>query len=156
MIQNTQALTLHSSAFKEGETIPQEYTCEGEKKSPPLSWSNVPEGTKSFVLICDDPDAPHGTWDHWIVMNIPASVKTLETNLQVLPQGAFSGLNSWNKHGYGAPCPPQGQHRYIFHLYALDVILRPNQNMKKSDVHEAMKGHILEKTQLTGVYRKGE
>lgn len=152
------ALTISSPAFKEGETIPKEFSCEGADKSPELKWSEVPEGTKSFVMIMDDPDAPVGTWDHWVFFDIPAAKTELAAGLAkeaTLPDGSKSGLNSWKKHGYGGPCPPPGgPHRYFFKLYALDKKLDLPPTSTKVQVEAAMKGHILGEAKLMGTYSR--
>lgn len=152
------ALTLSSPAFKAGETIPKEFSCEGADKSPHLKWSDVPEGTQSFVMIMDDPDAPVGTWDHWILFDIPANTMELPSGISHDPElsnGSRSGLNSWMKHGYGGPCPPPGgPHRYFFKLYALDKKLELPATSTKAQVESAMKGHILAESQLMGIYSR--
>jgi len=153
--EKAMAFTMTSSAFDNNKSIPKIYTCDGKKISPPLDWSDAPSGTKSFVLICDDPDAPNGVWDHWILFNIPASTDGIEENVQKLPEGTQQGNNSWNKTGYGAPCPPSGQHRYIFTLYSLDTTLNLKNGVSKAELKAAMKDHTLGKTQLIGVYKRG-
>lgn len=153
--EHVMAFTITSPAFDNNESIPKTYTCDSEKISPPLEWSHAPSGTKSFALICDDHDAPSGTWDHWILFNIPASTKSMKENIQNLPKGTQEGNNSWHKTGYGAPCPPSGQHRYIFTLYALDENLDLEEGASKEELKAAMKGHILGKAQLIGLYKRG-
>lgn len=152
------ALSLSSPSFKEGETIPKELSCEGADKSPQLNWSDVPDGTQSFVMIMDDPDAPMGTWDHWVLFDIPADKTELPqgvANDAELADGSRSGLNSWKKHGYGGPCPPPGgPHRYFFKLYALDKKLELPNTSTKLQVEAAMKGHILAETKLMGTYSR--
>ncbi|MCX7817119.1 MAG: YbhB/YbcL family Raf kinase inhibitor-like protein [Syntrophales bacterium] len=149
---------LRSTAFKHGDLIPPKYTCDGENISPPLEWGNIPANTKSFVLICDDPDAPKGTWVHWVVYNIPANVRKLEENIparNVLPvTGAKHGLNSWAKIGYGGPCPPSGTHRYFFKIYALDAVLDLGPGATKNDVLQSMKGKVLSEAILMGRYSR--
>ena len=147
---------LTSTAFKEGEPIPQKYSCKGEDISPPLAWGDPPEGTQSLALIMDDPDAPAGTWVHWIVFNLPAEVRDLPENM---PTGmkfgdvaATFGLNSWGRNAYGGPCPPSGTHRYFFKLYALDTTLSLNAEVKKGTVESAMDGHVLAQTELMGIF----
>ena len=149
---------LTSTAFTQGEPIPVKYSCDGEDVSPPLAWGDPPEGTQSFVLIMDDPDAPVGTWDHWIVFNIPAEVHELPENM---PAGmkfgdvaATFGKNSWGRSNYGGPCPPGGTHRYYFKFYALDTTLPPDENMDKKQLLTAMEGHILAETELMGTYTR--
>ena len=150
-------LKIESSAFKEGEMIPFRFTCDGEDVSPELRWSNVPAGTKSFALIADDPDAPVGTWVHWVLFNIPAQVTELTEKVpavKTLPDGAVSGTNDFRKFGYGGPCPPSGTHRYFFKLYALDTLLALGPGASKKQVLDAMKGHVLSQGQLMGKYRR--
>ena len=152
------SLTISSSAFKEGERIPDKYTCEGEDISPQLSWSDAPEGTKSFTLICDDPDAPMGTWDHWLIYNIPADSEGLSEAVptdESLTDGSKQGLNSWEKKSYGGPCPPPGDpHRYFFKLYALDTMLTLTGDADKSTLENAMHEHILAEAQLMGTFSR--
>lgn len=148
------ALTIKSKAFENGSQIPQVYTCDGRDISPELSWDGAPEKTASFVLIMDDPDAPMGTWDHWILFNIPPETKMLEENIQSLPAGTVSGNNSWKRTGYGGPCPPDKEHRYFFKLFALDCTLDLKEGATKAEVEKAMEGHILEKAQLMGRYNR--
>ena len=152
------SLTISSSAFKEGERIPDKYTCEGEDISPQLSWSDTPEGTKSFTLICDDPDAPMGTWDHWLIYNIPADSEGLSEAVptdESLTDGSKQGLNSWEKKSYGGPCPPPGDpHRYFFKLYALDTMLTLTGDADKSTLENAMQEHILAEAQLMGTFSR--
>ncbi len=143
-------IQVESSAFEDGGTIPQRYTCDGEDLSPPLRWSEPPSATASQVLICDDPDAPVGTWDHWVLFNLPATVNSLPEGVQGM---GVSGSNGWQQLGYGGPCPPSGSaHRYFFKFYALDITLDLGAGASKKDVEQAMKGHILAKGQLVGRY----
>ena len=150
------ALPIESDAFEAERTIPQRYTCDGEDLSPPLSWAEPPSGTLSLVLICDDPDAPIGTWDHWVLFNIPATARSLPEEVPADPivEGAgVHGSNSWDRLGYGGPCPPKGgAHRYYFRLYALDTKLDLEPGAGKKDVEKAMQGHILAQGQLMGRY----
>jgi Raf kinase inhibitor-like YbhB/YbcL family protein len=137
--------------------IPKRFTCDGEDLSPPLSWSGLPAGTRSLALICDDPDAPVGTWDHWVLFNIPATVTGLPENVPAkasLDDGSVHGNNSWGRPGYGGPCPPGGTHRYFFKLYALDTELNLKTGATKSQLVKAMEGHILDQAQLMGKYRR--
>jgi Raf kinase inhibitor-like YbhB/YbcL family protein len=143
-------MTLSSPAFTDGSSMPAEYTCDGDDVNPPLSIMGVPEGVVSLVLIVDDPDAPMGTWDHWVVWNI--AVQTTVIPAGSVPAGAVEGLNDFRKRAYGGPCPPSGTHRYFFKLYALDVSLDLKPESRKEDVEEAMVGHILAQTQLVGTY----
>jgi hypothetical protein len=145
-------LKLTSPVFQDGGSIPSRFTCQGEDVSPPLKIDDIPEGSKSLVLIMDDPDAPADTWDHWLVWNIPPARKIEENSV---PKGAVQGRNSWGRSSYGGPCPPSGTHRYVFKLYALDTTLTLGEDARKGDVEKAMEGHILAQTSLTGLYRKG-
>jgi Raf kinase inhibitor-like YbhB/YbcL family protein len=151
--QTSNNFKLISTAFEEGKTIPSKYTCDSDNVSPALSWSGSPAKTKSFALIMDDPDAPMGTWVHWIIYNIPGAVTTLEEKNGAKQINAIEGLNSWNEKGYNGPCPPDGTHRYHFKLYALDIMLTPKESMTKEELLEAMKGHILGETTLSGLFR---
>ena len=150
-------MKIFSSAFSEGTLIPKKFTCDDINISPPLEWSEVPEGTKTFALICDDPDAPMGTWVHWVLFNLPASVHELSENIppiDKLPNGALQGKNDFRKTGYGGPCPPGGTHRYYFKLYALDVELDTELGITKSELLDKMQGHILAEAQLMGKYQR--
>ena len=151
------SLTLTSDAFAHKSAIPKQYTCDGQDISPPLQWSGLPGGTKSLVLIVDDPDAPDPeaprmTWVHWVLYNIPASAPGLPEAVspENLPPGTHQGLNDWDRTGYGGPCPPVGRHRYFFKLYALDTVLPELKTPTKAHVQEAMRKHILAETQLIG------
>jgi hypothetical protein len=153
--------SLTSGAFGNMGPIPAKYTCEGQNASPPLSWATLPAGTKSLVLIVDDPDAPDPaapkiTWVHWLVYNIPPSMDGLEEGAgnRPLPDGLLDGIGSAKKRGYGGPCPPIGTHRYFHKLYALDVILPDLAAPHKEKLLEAMKGHVLGEAVLIGTYRK--
>lgn len=150
------AMKLTSSAFQEGDTIPKQHTADGKDVSPPLKWSDAPAGTRSFVLICDDPDAPVGTWVHWVLFNLPADRTELPEGVppdKVVLGGAHQGTNDFKKIGYGGPSPPAGKpHRYFFTLYALDSNLNLEPGASKKDVESAMKGHILAHGQLMGKY----
>jgi len=151
------AIQLTSEAFSDGAMIPKRFTCDGEDLSPPLSWSGLPRETASLALICDDPDAPVGTWDHWVLFNIPASATGLPVNVPAkatLDDGSVHGNNSWGRLGYGGPCPPGGTHRYFFKLYALDIALDLKTGATKSQLVTAMEGHILDQGQLMGQYRR--
>lgn len=155
------ALDLTSSAFSQNGEIPKRYTCQGDDVSVPLSWSGVPTGTKSLVLIVDDPDAPDPkapkmTWVHWALYNIPVSATGLKEAItsSELPTGTREGLNDWKRTGYGGPCPPIGRHRYFHKLFALDTVLPAMENPTKADLEQAMKGHVLEKADLIGTYQK--
>lgn len=150
-------MELKSQAFQTGDIIPPQYTCDGQDISPPLSWSDPPAGTTSFALISDDPDAPMGTWVHWVIWNIPASARAFEENTPQtasLPNGAKQGTTDFHRVGYGGPCPPSGTHRYFFKLYALDTTLNLPSSATKKDLEKAMHGHILAQTELMGKYRR--
>jgi Raf kinase inhibitor-like YbhB/YbcL family protein len=146
-----------STAFTQGNPIPAVYTCTGRKISPPLAWNNAPAGTQSFALIVDDPDAPGGTWTHWVIYNIPSTeVGLAEDNqpLERLGNGSLSGKNSWGKVGYGGPCPPSGMHRYFFKFYALESALSLSSGATAAQLVQAMQGHILATAELMGTYSK--
>ncbi|PKO24048.1 MAG: YbhB/YbcL family Raf kinase inhibitor-like protein [Chloroflexi bacterium HGW-Chloroflexi-1] len=150
-------MKLTSSAFGDGDMIPRRYTCDGDDVSPPLAWTGVPAGTKALALICDDPDAPVGTWVHWVLFGLPADMTQLPEGvpaMQTLENGAIHGTNSWKRVGYGGPCPPSGTHRYFFKLYALDGPLALGSNATARDVQAAMKGHVLTEAQLMGRYKR--
>jgi Raf kinase inhibitor-like YbhB/YbcL family protein len=153
-------MNIRSSAFHHKENIPQKYSCDGVDISPPLSWSGVPSETKSLALICDDPDAPAGTWVHWVVYNIPSEISQLEESIQakeMLENGVCQGKNSFGRIGYGGPCPPAGYgpHRYFFKLYALDSNMDlKERGISKSKLLDAINGHILAEAQLIGTYER--
>lgn len=150
-------MKLTSAAFQENGPVPVEYTCDGADQSPPLQWTDSPRNTRSFALIADDPDAPGGTFVHWVLYNIPASATFLEENQpadDMLDNGASQGVNDFKNTGYGGPCPPSGMHRYFFKLYALDEVLKSKEGMTKGDLLSAMKGHILAETQLMGTFQR--
>lgn len=154
-IQSPMEFDLTSEVFLEGAPIPSEYTCNGEDVSPPLVWSGAPDNTSSFALIMDDPDAPMGTWVHWVLFNLPGDANALEVGLPSdaeFPDGSKQGTNSWGRLGYGGPCPPSGNHRYFFKLYALDTSLALGESATKDDVLAEIKGHILLETELMGTY----
>jgi Raf kinase inhibitor-like YbhB/YbcL family protein len=150
------SMDIQSNAFKEGDTIPKKHTCDAEDVSPQLSWSAVPDSTESLAMICDDPDAPVGTWVHWVLFNLPPETNELPEGVpdgeQVLG-GAAHGRNDFGALGYGGPCPPPGPaHRYFFKLYALDTDLALQPGATKADVIQAMEGHIVAEGQLMGQY----
>jgi Raf kinase inhibitor-like YbhB/YbcL family protein len=150
-------LRITSSAFEEGALIPPKYTCDGENVSPPLKWETVPEGTKSIALISDDPDAPMGTWVHWVLFNVPGETKELAENVppdKTLTNGASQGTNDFRKIGYGGPCPPGGTHRYFFRIYALDAQIDLPAGATKPELLKAIQGHILGQGQLMGKYKR--
>jgi Raf kinase inhibitor-like YbhB/YbcL family protein len=153
------ALKLTSTAFQPDATIPKKHTCEGQDVSPPLTWTNPPVGTKALVLILDDPDAPDGTWVHWVLYDLPGDARSLSENLpktNELANGARQGRNDFPGIGYGGPCPPPGPaHRYFFKLYALDAKLDLSPGASKAEVEKAMKGHILREAHLVGRYGRG-
>jgi Raf kinase inhibitor-like YbhB/YbcL family protein len=143
-------LTVKSPVFEANKPIPKKYTCKGESINPPLSIDGVPKEAKSLALLMDDPDAPMGTFDHWVVWNIPASTKSIGE--KTVP--GTEGLNGMRKKGYTGPCPPSGTHRYFFKVYALDTELKLADKTTKREVEAAMQGHILAKGELIGLYSK--
>jgi len=150
-------IKITSSAFADGGLIPPKYTCDGDDISPPLKWESVPDGTKSIALVCDDPDAPMGTFVHWVLYNLPADTRELPENMPpdgTLPSGARQGVSDFGRTGYGGPCPPGGTHRYFFKLYALDAPADLPSGARKADLVRAMKGRILTQGQLMGRYRR--
>lgn len=156
------SLALTSSAFVADGTIPRRHTCDGGDLSPPLSWSAPPAGTRSLVLIVDDPDAPDPaapkmTWVHWLLYDLPPAAGSLAEGIAAadLPPGTREGRNDWGRAGYGGPCPPIGTHRYFHKLYALDTVLGDLHQPDKATLERAMKGHILERAELVGRYRRG-
>lgn len=164
-------IALRSSAFKDGGVIPTTFTCDGSDRSPPLEWSGVPASARSLALICDDPDAPRGTWSHWVVFNLPAQATALE---QSVPAGqrispafveglespdenslaGMQGRNDFGKTAYGGPCPPGGSHRYFFRLYALDTTLGLESDVTRPQVLKAITGHIVGEGRLMGTYAR--
>jgi Raf kinase inhibitor-like YbhB/YbcL family protein len=152
--------SLSSPAFKEGATIPGKYTCDGADISPSLGWRGAPPGTVTFALIADDPDAPAGTWVHWVLYDLPAATTQLAENVEKSDApaslgGARQGRNDFRRIGYGGPCPPPGPaHRYFFKLYALDAPLKLQAGATKRDVETAMPGHVLGTAQLMGTYAR--
>ncbi|OCC15485.1 Phosphatidylethanolamine-binding protein [Dissulfuribacter thermophilus] len=152
-------MKFQSAAFDHMGEIPEKYTCDGQDISPPLSWDDLPEGTRSLVLIVDDPDAPDPkapkmTWVHWLLYNIPPTTKGLEEGISTFPKGTLHGKNDWRRTGYGGPCPPIGRHRYFFKLYALDTVLPDLKISDKKALESAMKGHIIERAELIGTYQR--
>jgi len=150
-------MELTSSAFSEGAMIPGKYTCDGADVSPPLNWRALPAGTKSLALICDDPDAPVGTWVHWVYYDIPPGTEGLPENVATderPAQGGTQGINDFRKVGYGGPCPPGGTHRYYFKLYALDTTLNLSSGATKKQVLKAMENHMIGQVQLMGKYKR--
>jgi Raf kinase inhibitor-like YbhB/YbcL family protein len=151
-------LTVASTAFEPGQPIPIKYTCQGDDISPPLTWDGAPANTVTFALICDDPDAPGGTWVHWVIYNLPPRPPSLPENTpktETLPNGDAQGRNSFGNIGYGGPCPPAGKtHHYIFKVYALDAALTVKSHPGKDQLLAAMRGHILAEGQLMGTYKR--
>lgn len=150
-------IKITSSAFQDGGLIPAKYTCDGADVSPPLQWDNVPQTAKSIALICDDPDAPMGTFVHWVIFGLPAETRQLAEKVaadKTLPSGARQGTSGFGRVGYGGPCPPSGTHRYFFKIYALDTTLDLPAGARKSDLLKAMQGHILGQGQLVGKYKR--
>ncbi|PYX88265.1 MAG: YbhB/YbcL family Raf kinase inhibitor-like protein [Acidobacteria bacterium] len=152
------AFTLSSSSFQNGGDIARKFTCDGADSSPDLSWSNPPAGTRNFALIADDPDAPAGTWTHWLVYDLPSQTHQFEENVpkvDELPDGGRQGRNDFRKIGYGGPCPPPGKpHRYFFKLHALDTKLNLQPGASRQEVEQALQGHILGKAELMGKYKR--
>jgi len=155
------AFRLESSAFGAQGEIPRVYTCQGDDRSPPLTWSGVPKGTKSLALIVDDPDAPdpaapRTTWVHWVAYDIPVDAAGLveDAARAGMPAGSLGGLNDWQRPGYGGPCPPIGRHRYFHKLYALDIVLPDLHRPTKAALEAAMKGHVIGQAELVGTYEK--
>jgi Raf kinase inhibitor-like YbhB/YbcL family protein len=154
-------LTLSSSSFRNNQPMPAKFSCEGEDSSPSLKWEGAPSGTKSFALICDDPDAPGGTWIHWVAYAIPANITEFPENVAKTDTvaglaGMKQGVNDFGKVGYGGPCPPRGHgvHHYHFRLYALDTELKLVPRIKRQQLDAAMKGHILAQTEWVGTYQR--
>lgn len=150
------ALRLTIPAFPDGGEIPKLHTCEGADLSPALEWSGEPEGTRSFVLIVDDPDAPVGVWNHWLLYDIPSSVHALAQGFKPGSVG-LSGTNDFGRPGYGGPCPPKGHgpHRYYFRLYAVDVAsLGLKAGVRRAELDRALRGHVLAETQYMGRYER--
>ena len=157
------ALSITSTRFQNNGSIPSEYTCEGKDIAPPLAWSDIPATAKSLALIVDDPDAPDPkaprmTWVHWVLYDIPTTATGLPEGATAsqLPKGTRQGKNDWKKTGWGGPCPPIGRHRYFFKLYALDTELPDLKEPTKTQLEQAMKGHIVAQAELIGTYEKGK
>ena len=147
-----EVLNVTSLAFKQNQTIPSKYTCDGVDVSPPLIIKHVPPGAKSLALIMDDPDAPSGTWVHWVLWNIDP--KTSEISENMVPSSAWQGMNDFRKRVYGGPCPPSGTHRYFFKLYSLDKVLELGPETTKAGLERAMKGHVISQAELIGLYKR--
>lgn len=142
---------ISSPSFKNLETIPSEFTCNGKNINPPLKFTDIPPQTKSLLLIVDDPDAPMGTWVHWVVYNINPQIKIIKEN--TVPQGGIEATTTFGKPGYGGPCPPSGTHHYYFKLYALDIILPSNTKATKESIINKAQKHIIEQAELIGLYQ---
>jgi Raf kinase inhibitor-like YbhB/YbcL family protein len=153
MSPRSAGLEVRSSAFSEGEPIPERYSCDGKNVSPPLEWSVAPGEAKSLALVCDDPDAPSGRFTHWIVYDLAPTLRKVNEGSA---GGGKEGINSFGKPGYGGPCPPPKDtaHHYIFRVYALDIASLGGTGLSKQDVEAAMKGHIVAEGQLTGIYQR--
>lgn len=151
-------MEIKSPAFQNGADIPRKYTCDGADLSPPLTWKDAPAGTKAFALIADDPDAPVGTWVHWVIYDLPPETRELAEGVrpnETLPDGAKQGLNDFRKVGYGGPCPPSGRaHRYFFKLYALGSAPNLKPRATKQQLLKAIQGHTLAEAQLMGRYKR--
>lgn len=145
-------MKIESTTFKNNEEIPSKYTCDGEDINPELVFKDVPEEAKSLALTMDDPDAPNGTWDHWVLWNISPKITNISQNS--IPLGATVGLNTSGKNEYHGPCPPSGSHRYFFKLYALDTQITLKENSNKKDLLNTMEGHILAEAELMGKYKR--
>ncbi|HPX31869.1 MAG TPA: YbhB/YbcL family Raf kinase inhibitor-like protein [Smithella sp.] len=156
-IKGGKAMEIKSLSFQHENMIPAQYTCDGRNVSPPLSWSGAPDKTKSFALICDDPDAPVGLWVHWVLFDIPASVNALPENFsrtEDIPGFGKNGKNTSGRFGYDGPCPPDGTHRYYFKLYALDTMLNLKPGLTKDGLLQAIEGHVLAEAQLMSRYKR--
>lgn len=150
-------MRLESLAFTAGGVIPMKYTCDGQDMSPPLRWSDVPAKARSLALIADDPDAPRGTWVHWVAWNIPTNTQTLREDFPKEDMSSTQikqGVTDFKRPGYGGPCPPSGTHRYFFKLYALDTVLNLPPQSTKNELEKAMRGHIVDQTELMGTYQR--
>ncbi|WP_319560622.1 YbhB/YbcL family Raf kinase inhibitor-like protein [Marispirochaeta sp.] len=150
-------MKIESAVFHDGGTIPEKYTCDGGDISPPLNWTGVPGGVRTFALICDDPDAPMGTWVHWVVYNLPADMNELPEGVpgdEALPGGGLQGTNDFGRIGYGGPCPPAGSHRYFLKLYALDTELSLGPGASKGELLAAMEGHVRGECRIVGRYSR--
>ena len=142
-------MKITSPAFKNNELMPAKYTCDGEDISPPLGIENIPDGTKTLALICDDPDAPVGNWVHWVVFDIEVVGEIKENSIP-----GKQGINDFRRKNYGGPCPPSGTHRYFFKIYALDTKLGLNEGISKKELEKSMKAHIMQEAQLVGLYKR--
>jgi len=163
MPEGSMAFNISSTAFAPNGSMPAEHTCDGSDTSPPLAWSDVPEGTRSLAVIVDDPDAPDPrapkrTWVHWVVYDIPPAATGLAADASPgkLPDGAREGLNDWGRPGYGGPCPPIGRHRYFHKLFALDTLLPDLRRPTRAELEQAMAGHVLARAELVGTYLRSK
>lgn len=150
-------IRITSPVFQEGGEIPFDHTCDGANVSPPLQWTDVPQGTQSFALIADDPDAPVGDWVHWVFYDLPPETSKLPfavPNIEKIPSGGTQGQTDFGTIGYGGPCPPHGEHRYFFKIYALDTMLHLKPGATKKELLQAMQGHVLAEGQLMGTYQR--
>ncbi|HEY9622567.1 MAG TPA: YbhB/YbcL family Raf kinase inhibitor-like protein [Crinalium sp.] len=150
-------MRLESGAIAPNGTIPRQYTCDGDNRSPDLRWDSPPDGTQIFILVVDDPDAPGPAFAHWLIYNLPAATRQLPEGIPAQPQlttGGLQGKNDFNRYGYGGPCPPSGTHRYVFRLYALDMFLNLPPGANKRDVFNAIQKHVLAVGTLTGRYSR--
>lgn len=154
LTREAMAMELMSKDFQPAGSLPLEFTCDGKNLSPSLYWKDAPQNTQSFVLILEDPDAPSGTWTHWVLFNIPATTDSIAKNATTFPQGTLVGKNSWGHNNYDGPCPPQGEHRYFFKLYAVDTQLPTHPGLTKAEVETAIHGHILASTELVAKYQR--
>lgn len=152
------SLAIQTDAFPNGGEIPRQYTCSGSDISPGLQWSGIPQNTKALALIVDDPDAPGGTWTHWVVWDIPAQAGHLPEAIptdETLPSGARQGRNDFGRTGYGGPCPPSGKaHRYFFRLYALDQVLQLRAGSERPDLEDAMRHHVISQAEWMGTFKR--
>lgn len=146
------ALRISSPVFENNGVIPSKYTCDGADVNPPIKIENVPAGSRSLALIVDDPDAPRGIWVHWVVWNIDPKIDAIKEN--TVPKGSIQGINDFEKHDYGGPCPPSGTHRYFFKLYALDALLNFSADSGKAGLEKAMQEHVLAQAQMIGLYKR--
>jgi Raf kinase inhibitor-like YbhB/YbcL family protein len=156
-ITEEKVMEITSTEFREGESIPSKYSCDGQDISPPLAWKDIPEGAKSLALIADDPDAPGKTWVHWVVYDVPPTVNGFSESVpasEKLEKGGTQGINDFKRIGYGGPCPPSGEHRYYFKLYALDQVLNEPPGLSKQKLEQLMEGKILDQCSLMGTYAR--
>jgi Raf kinase inhibitor-like YbhB/YbcL family protein len=150
-------IEVRSSAFGDGDRLPSDFTCEGADMSPPIQWSGVPANAQSLTVIVEDPDALAGNWTHWLVYDLPPSMTQLPSGIpegEMLSNGGLQGRTDFGKPGYGGPCPPSGEHRYFFRIYALDAMLRLQPGISRQELLEAMQGHILAEGVLMGTYER--